>query len=69
MLEKLVARIKELGAELEKSAAVHNAMLGAMQELKSLYQDALKVAPLVDVLVPESEPVIEGIEAVVSAAE
>ncbi len=57
MLDKVVARMQELEKALEQSAAHHNALLGAMQEAKNMYQlvmvgaDAVKeVAEVVEAL-------------------
>ena len=69
MLEKLVARIKELGSQLEASAANHKSMLGAMQELKALYNDAVTAAPIVEAIVPALTPEISAVEGIVNAAE
>lgn len=64
MLEKLVARIKELGVQLEASAANHNALLGAMTELKGLYHDAVAAAPAVEavaaVVAPAEAPILDA---------
>ena len=59
MLEKLVARIQELGAQLEQSAANHNALLGAMGELKTLYNDAVAAAPVVEAVAKDVVQVAE----------
>ena len=69
MLEKLVARIDALGKELEQSAGRHNALLGAMQELKALYNDAVAVAPVVEAIDPALTPEISAAEGVVNAVE
>ena len=70
MLEKLEARMKELGQELEQSACRHNALLGAMSELKGLYNDAVAEAPAVEavaaVVAPAEAP---ALDAAVSAVE
>lgn len=69
MLDKIIARIQVLGEELEKSASKHNAMLGAMQELKALYNEAVIVAPVVEAIIPQVTPVVDAIEEVVSSVE
>ena len=60
MLDKLVARIEELGKALEQSAANHNALLGAMQEAKNMYQlmmtEAPKVAEVIEDVAEEVSP-------------
>lgn len=47
MLDKLKARLEQLTTALEQSAAHHNALAGALQEVKKLYEDALAAEPLV----------------------
>jgi hypothetical protein len=69
MLQALEARIKDLGQKLESSAANHNALLGAMQVLRELYNEAVAVAPVIEAIDPALIPVIQSIEAVVSEVE
>lgn len=38
MIEKIAERINLLKAECEKSAANHNALVGALQEAQNMYQ-------------------------------
>lgn len=38
MIEKIAERIQLLKAECEKSAANHNALVGALQEAQNMYQ-------------------------------
>lgn len=38
MIEKIAERIQLLKAEAEKSAAQHNALIGALQEAQNMYQ-------------------------------
>ncbi len=56
MLDKVVARIQDLEKSLEQSAANHNALLGAMQEAKNIYQ-----------IVMESKNVAEEVAEVIEA--
>jgi hypothetical protein len=42
MLVKLETRIKQLADDIDRSAAQHNAMLGALNELKTLYNDMVE---------------------------
>lgn len=73
MLEKLVARMHALTAELEISAGKHNSLVGAMNELKALYDDLVATAPVVESVVSDISPVdgaaIHAIEEVVDAVE
>lgn len=63
MLEKVVTRIEELTKALEQSAAQHNALLGAMQEAKNLYQMIMTEAPKIEDAVEAVEQVAEAVEA------
>jgi CII-binding regulator of phage lambda lysogenization HflD len=65
MLEKIAQRINTLTTELEHSAAKHNSLVGAMTELKALYQDAVSVAPEVEAI---ASIVCPGEAAVIDAA-
>lgn len=58
MLEKITARIQELEKALEQSAAQHNALLGAMQEAKNMFQVAMTAEKELD---PVVEEVIEAL--------
>jgi len=60
MLDKITARIQELEKALEQSAAQHNALLGAMQEAKNMFQVAMTAEK-------EAEPVVEAVAEVVEA--
>lgn len=53
MLDKLEARLEQLGKALENSAQNHNALLGAMAEAKSIYEMAKADAPLVEEVVKD----------------
>ena len=64
MLDKLVQRLQELGKELELSAANHNALLGAMTELRKLYDAAMMAVPSVETVVDDTAQVVEAVEAV-----
>lgn len=50
MLDKLTARLKEYEIEIEKSAARHNSMLGAYQELKHVYELAKETEPVIEIV-------------------
>lgn len=69
MLQQIEAKIKDLASKLEASAANHNGLLGAMMALRELYDDAVKVAAIVEVVDPASEPAITVAESVVSEVE
>jgi hypothetical protein len=45
MLEKIVLRIQELSQAIEQSAAQHNALIGAMQEARSMYEQLVQPKP------------------------
>lgn len=62
MLEKLVLRIQELEQTIEKSAANHNALVGALAEAKNMYHLCVEAAPKV-------ESAIEAVEAVAAVVE
>ncbi len=47
MLQQIETRIKELVSELQQSANHHNALLGAMKELKFLYNTLIKDEPVI----------------------
>ena len=64
MLEKLAQRIQELAQELDKSAASHNALLGAMTELRNLYTAAVAAAPAVEAVADDAAQVVEAVETV-----
>lgn len=53
MLEKLVLRIQELEQIIEKSAANHNSMIGALQEVKNLYHMFVESSSQADEVVAE----------------
>lgn len=57
MLEKLAERIGQYEKQIEQSAANHNALIGALAELKNIYELAKKD-------IEEVNP--EAIDAVVS---
>jgi exonuclease VII small subunit len=63
MLEKVVTRIEELTKALEQSAAQHNALLGAMQEAKNLYQMLMTEEPKIEDVIDSVEQVAEVVEA------
>jgi len=65
MLEQLLERIKNYEQQIEKSAANHNAMVGALQELKNIYEIAKNATPIVEAIAPELKPEIASIEAVI----
>ena len=69
MLEQIEAKIKDLAQKLEQSAANHNAMLGGMQALREIYNDAVQVANVAEVLDPALAPAITAVEDVVSEVE
>lgn len=62
MLDKLVLRIQELEQTIEKSAANHNALIGALQEVKSIYHLAVETAPTVEAAAEAIEPIVEALE-------
>lgn len=62
MLEKLVLRIQELEQAIEKSAANHNALVGALQEAKNIYHLAVEAAPAVEAAAEAIEPIVEALE-------
>ena len=51
MLEAIKKRIDELAVELDRSMANHNAIVGALNEAKYLYQLAEKAVPVVEEIV------------------
>lgn len=55
MLDKISDRIKEYEKALEESAAKHNAMLGALNELRSLLELAKKEHEVVEEVVYTAE--------------
>lgn len=56
MLKQLEERAKELAQKLEESAANHNSLIGAMNEIKALYQAAQAEAAPAEALVGEVLP-------------
>ena len=77
MLEKIMSRMEALGKQLEQSAANHNALVGAMAELKNLYAEAVQSAPAVEAVVsvvdPTAAPVVDAsistVEGIVKSVE
>lgn len=68
MLPDILKRIEELAFELEKSAAHHNGLIGAMHELKKLYNDAVSAKPVVEAAEAAVAEIVADVEAVVDAA-
>ncbi len=64
--ESVTARIKEYEAAIEKSAANHNGLLGALGELKNILSF---MTPVAETLIPASEPVLEVVNEVVDAVD
>jgi len=62
MLEKLVARMSQLEQEIKQCVSQHHGLLGALAELKSLYNDAVAA----EVLAKSAEKVIPDVEHVVN---
>ena len=77
MLEQIEAKLKEVAAQLEKSAANHNFLLGCKTALESIYGTLSANAPAAEALVaivdPAAAPAVDAavstVEAVVNAAD
>ena len=70
MLEQIKKRIGELAEMLEKSAANHNALVGAKTELESVYNVMISAAPEVEAVAAIVDPTqAPAIDAAISAVE
>ena len=58
MLQQLETKIKDLAQKLEQSAANHNGLLGSMQTLRELYQEAMAAAPVIEAAIPVVEELV-----------
>lgn len=66
LIASIEARLKLYEEEITKSLANHNALVGAMQELKNILAMA---APIAEALAPAASPVIEEVKTVVDAVD
>jgi hypothetical protein len=69
MLHQIEQRIKELAAECEASAARHNGLVGALFELKQIYQKLMENMPAIENIASDVVEVVDGVTEVIDAME
>lgn len=58
MLDKLKDKITQLEQQATQSAARHNALIGALTEMKALYDEVVQASPVIDKVVEVLEEVL-----------